>query len=40
LIRSRRLPDVLFQVVGSNAPEEIRDLAGKNVQGLGFPKDR
>jgi glycosyltransferase involved in cell wall biosynthesis len=31
-----RLPDVVFVVVGSNTPDRVRDLAGKNVQVPGF----
>ena len=31
-----RLPDVVFVVVGSNTPDEVRNLGGKNVQVLGF----
>lgn len=34
-----RLPNVLFQVVGSNVPASIRDLAGTNVQVVGFVPD-
>ena len=34
-----RLPDVVFQVVGSNTPVKVRELAGKNVQVLGFVQD-
>jgi O-antigen biosynthesis protein len=34
-----QLPDVIFQVVGSNTPAKIRELSGKNVEVLGFVPD-
>ena len=34
-----RLPELIFVVVGSNAPEKIRALAGKNVRILGYVQD-
>ena len=34
-----RLPDLVFQVVGSDTPASIRDLAGTNVEILGFVPD-
>jgi glycosyltransferase involved in cell wall biosynthesis len=33
------LPEVQFQVVGSDTPAEIRNLASENVQVLGFVQD-
>ncbi len=31
-----RLPDLVLQIVGSDAPDRIRDLAGTNIQVLGY----
>jgi glycosyltransferase involved in cell wall biosynthesis len=31
-----RLPDVVFVIVGSNSPDQVRQLAGKNVRVLGY----
>jgi O-antigen biosynthesis protein len=35
----KRLPEVVFLIVGSNVPEQVRVLASKNVRVLGYVQD-